>query len=899
MTVLSSTFNLSDNAKYLNFKVDTTDATTGVVRSTASLQDKKDLMHVIQRAISTEIDDTASNPISNHLGWERFDGADSAGDIVHGGDDSATFGFLRAKCYDHATTGHYKYLKLKLFERDEATYLENNEYNDEARSNRYLSSNKTLVLRYEMFGDWPASLLTSMLAGSTTQGGWTKDSAIAAGSSMAEADGFGKMDGSLAYEAQSWYWNAGRFGNNPGSGNTATSVFTRMYNNNNTNSFNNALGNLGNIIRKDGTRGNSTLYDIYYDRYAQTGFGHKDTSVKNMYNELKFLIDGNSTLWMFGDQASSAANVDSAHGTDTYRGVDSNADARYLIMHTTQHQDDDPEKVSEYNTTLFASEYKKEYGEAAPDGEYIHNGLRTNLHSLLMNNGMATPNSFYAVDPILNNDTSLNNNVSNSVVLANSKTSTETSGNVRYQPAVGANNYVYNSHRYFGTYVDGNPTNANSNGAVGEQRTGPTRNHVLAGSNIGYGGNYFTDTSQNSTAEKTTNQDTANGNNRANAVTAEAGGNILMGFVNRYFNVNDTVWGDDFTNSQTVGLLQNSSLSNQRDKNLGVGETATGNKNAKYGSLTYQDWDLTTATNGSNVVAHGAVHGRENMWLGADGAQFALTEYPTRTSSTLRGTINRSESVQTYDGYITPASGREYLSATRLHMGWLGYVGHQNKHTCFSLNELFFGSRHGLFGDDDAAVLGSLSEHTPGDPGAPGRVATYGASIPMVSAYVDSASGNAIDTADANREAWQEFHPTPENLNQYSVYEPIISVGTMRLHGGGLHQHEAPAATIQDAGTGYTYVNNQNVYAQSTNHHFYGEFGNPGGTSKKQSAFAMLGRTYGLKIFGPYSPHKYNYLDQVSIQLDDDGFYAVNPSNSVAHWVLPMNCTQAAILIKK
>ena len=288
------------------------------------------------------------------------------------------------------------------------------------------------------------------------------------------------------------------------------------------------------------------------------------------------------------------------------------------------------------------------------------------------------------------------------------------------------------------------------------------------------------------------------------------------------------------------------------------------------------------------------------MWLGADGAQFALTEYPTRTTTTLRGTINRSESVQTYDGYITPASGREYLSATRLHMGWLGYVGHQNKHTCFSLNELFFGSRHGLFGDDDMAVLGSLSEHTPGDPGAPGRVATYGASIPMVSAYLDSAMGNTIDTADANREAWQEFHPTPENLNQYSVYEPIISVGTMRLHGGGIHQHAHPSNGVTNqAGINNLYVDNANQYSQSSNFLMYGEYGNPGGTSKKQSAFAMLGRTYGLKIFGPYSPHKYNYLDQVSIQLDDDGFYAVNPSNSVAHWVLPMNCTQAAILIKK
>ena len=37
----------------------------------------------------------------------------------------------------------------------------------------------------------------------------------------------------------------------------------------------------------------------------------------------------------------------------------------------------------------------------------------------------------------------------------------------------------------------------------------------------------------------------------------------------------------------------------------------------------------------------------------------------------------------------------------------------------------------------------------------------------------------------------------------------------------------------------------------------------------------------------------------VSIQTDDDGFYAVNPTNSVEHWVVPMNHTQAALLLKK
>ena len=77
------------------------------------------------------------------------------------------------------------------------------------------------------------------------------------------------------------------------------------------------------------------------------------------------------------------------------------------------------------------------------------------------------------------------------------------------------------------------------------------------------------------------------------------------------------------------------------------------------------------------------------------------------------------------------------------------------------------------------------------------------------------------------------------------------------------------------------------------------EAGNPGGTDKKLSAFAMLGRTYGLKIFGPYRHNKYNFLDAVSIQTDDDGFYAVNPTNSVEHWVVPMNHTQGCTVVEE
>jgi len=876
MTVLSSTFNLSDNVKYINFKIDTTPSGGGAVTSTTTLSDRKSLMHIIQRAISTEIDETAVSPTSNHLGWQRFDGADSAGDVVHdpvGDNDSAVYGFLRARCYDYDTSGHYKYLKLKMFERDEKT-LPANEFNDLSRGPRYSSSDNVLVLRYEMYSDWDANLLTNMLDSSVTHStSWTADSAIAAGSGLAEADGFGKMDGSIAYEANSWQWNAARFGTQNHGANL--DVWNTIYNDANFD-VNSAAGG---IYPKDGSRGNSSYYDVFYDRYGQTGFGHADLSVKNSYNELKFLIDGHSTLWLFGDQASSAANVNAASGTETHNGVDSNADARYLIMHNTQHQDDDPEKTSEYNTILFASEYKKEFGEAAPSGQYIHNGLKTNLNSLLMHNGVATPPNYFVQEKITNNSGSITVSA-NQLSLGNLSFSSE-DGNAFFETNNNVTAGNLTSAEHF--YSSSNYTNDVQDFALNPE---PDVYELDAG----FSANYRKDNDNTTVnfAADSYNGTYANDGNYVNVTTAEPHGNILMGHSN--------ITNISFTSGTGLGTIENASLSNVRSHTLG-NHLPVNTRTNDYGGSSYQGWDNTTATNGTNVIVAGGHLGREMMWVGADGAQFALTEYPTRSTSTLRGEINNYESMQTFDGYDTPSSGREYLSATRLHMGWLGYVGHLNKFTSYSLNELFFGSRHGLFGDDGSEVQGSLSEYIPGDPDAAGRVSTYGPSIPLTAAYVDSADGNTIDAADASRESFQEFHPTPEVQTSYSVYEPILSVGTMRMHGGGSIESQDIGATTTAGDTNF-YANNE-TDPIAANHAPFGEFGNPGGTAKKQSAFAMLGRTYGLKIFGPYTPNKYNYLDTVSIQLDDDGFYAVNPSNSVEHWVLPMNNAQCSLLVKK
>ena len=924
MSILSSTFNLSDNVKYINAKIDTTPSGGGALTGTATLQDKKDLMHIIQRAISTEIDDTASNPKTRPLGWERFDGiyggsknvgtsADIIADPV-GYNDSAVYGFLRARCYDYGTSPrtsgdsneNYKYLRLKLFERDEKTLLDN-EFDDTARDPRYTSSDNVLVMRWDMFADWNSTVLGNMLDSTSA---FADSAAINGGINMADADGYGKTDGSLAYEAQSEIWNATRFGIQN------TSKLTKLVASNNTNSAGGNSPIIASTQSANGVlpRGNAMLYDIYYDRYAQTGFGHKDLSYKNQFNELTFSIDGNFTLWMFGDGDNVGTNKDSSHGTDNFRGVDSEgAQARYLAMFVNQAQDQDPELNSPYNTVMMVSEYKKEFGEAAPTDEFIHNGVKFNAHSLLMNNGMATPNSFNSADFYSLSDGTVN-----------------TAGNVSHKSS-----NTRNTHRSL-TVMQHGTTYRNTAGTIATSNQLTNFTDFISRANLFSDGNvdmantntrranhgFYHGFEQND--EYGEKGDGASLLDLDHTVTdvvdgtrprIEISGNIMMGPSS----------STHTTNLASAGVASNSSHSNVRDKNLGNfivrtfnGNTETENvsKNNTYGGSTYAGWN--TATNGAVAIGDGAELGQELHWYGADGAQFMLTEYPTRvlgTGSTPRGSGNTdqrkletAESINKFDAYGSPQSGRQYLSSTRLHMGWMGYVGHLNAQTCYSLNEVFYGSRHGMFGDNKGLQpIGSLSEHIPGKSDVH-KIVSYGPGIPMVANMLDSNDGNTlVASGDSDRHSFQEFHPTPEQQVNYSVYEPILSVGNMKMTAGGMYSGfgrtsantSSFVADLTEANDNNGWFSNGISNFNTQNFASIVEAGNPGGTDKKLSAFAMLGRTYGLKIFGPYRHHKYNFLDAVSIQTDDDGFYAVNPTNSVEHWVVPMNHTQAALLLKK
>jgi len=886
MTVFTQAFNLSDNVKYMNFKIDTTPSGGGNATERTSLQDRKDLMHKIQEFITTEWDNQQI-PTNNTLGWQRIDGADSAGAILHNSDGvynnktgDAVYGFLRSKCYDYSTTGHWKYVRLKLFERNEDSC-----FGATDTGQRYKSSPSVLVLRYDLYADWP---------GITNEDSAAVIDSINGGSNVAEADGYpgtdlnaGQRNGILygtenapigfdaAYNSalgmastnwshppsgyNTWKYvyvgdrngNSGMAGySHPISKDTASSLNTTTvsYMNNTTAEF-----------IPGGKKGNGLAYHFFPEFFGVNGFGDSDLSEKVSYGELKLIIDGNGTLWGFGDQdRTGTGGVDSASGSSGYKGVNaSGADARYLAIFSTQHQDDNPEKNDEYSTILFAGEYKKEFGEPVNTG-YIHNGIKLNAHNFLMNNGVATPPNFMQAH---------------------------------------TTNWGYNTR-----FTTAGPQGVGNSSSFQQNFNAITNigDHTGALTNYSAISNKSADDATNNTGnyQGLAQFNNSTGNTNVNNVSdAEGTGHAFMG---------DEVWSDaqygygsTQNRSRSIGSTHRYSRGDNSWKSRNLGNTAKSN----------------TVTNVHGPGSYAGQYGSQYPWLGYDGAQFCLTEYPTRTdavASSLTGDINTRESIQRYNNYTAPSSGREHLSATRLHMGYLGYVGHESKYKAFSLNELFFGARHNMFGDDGFDRFGQLSEDIPGDPARQGTIATLGAGLPLVADYYDSAASNLTIDSDAQQREWvQEFHPIPMSDSTYSVYEPVLSVGLTRaLHMNRIKSEYSTfhSGTVSDAvGAQYgpfDYSNLVSYYAQSnanqpTGNVNLGEKGTPGGINKKKSAFAMLGRTYGIKIFGPYRHDKYNFLDAVSIQIDDDEFYAVNPNNPVDHWVVPMNHDQCAFLLKK
>ena len=873
MAVFTQVFNLSDNVKYMNYKIDTTPAGGGNALEFTKRSDRKEFMHRFLEMITTDRDNQQV-PTNKTLGWQRIDGADSAGAIFEdtvnvdplNDSSSAVYGFIRAKTYDYSTTGHWKYIRFKLFERNEDNLIINQ--TDQTDGARYLSGDRVLVMRYDTYADF----------GVTAEDSAAVVDSINAGINSAEADGYGSTDLDAGYKRgnvygtanthQGWtaaYNSSNRLVNqdlavadNTGANNTLRwkrSIWSNSvpgYNNydpNNQSLFYPAYDvidqntwtnntNIGHWPMEIERKGYGLGYNFHPSYYGVNGFGDSDLSVKNSYGELKILLDGNGTMWAFGDQDRTGSNTDSASGTNGFKGVNATgADARYLAVFNTQHQDDNPEKTGPYNTILFAGEYKKEFGEPVSSG-YLHNGIKLNAHNFLMNNGLSTPPNFKWRESA-NWDTAAANREANS------------------GPA----------NQYFAHSFSVNFSTGTNNTVAADDASGYHNSHGI----FAQGDN------QNTQSAYQTNNNTQ----------TTASGNDLMGHGYQH------------------GMNRSVSMGHADDPEMYWRGRTIGNN---------VDVNSNTNTYGGSTPHGGANYGQRYNWLGFDGAQFCLTEYPQRTTSTLTGNINTRESIQEYDNYTTPASGRSNLSATRMHMGYLGYVGHLNSTTCYSLNELFFGSRHGLFGDRADMNLGALSSYYPGQPSIPGRMAGMGTSIPLVSDIADSANGNPADTINNEREFVQEFHPISNSQTQYSVYEPILSVGTLKMNGGGIETAQGHSDmninsnnttfNISDIGnnnsTGYL-IRYGGGYTNSylTGNMNAGEAGTPGGTAKKRSAFALLGRTYGLKIFGPYRHDKYNFLDAVSVQLDDDGFYAVNPNNAVDHWIVPANTDQVSFLFKK
>ncbi len=133
-----------------------------------------------------------------------------------------------------------------------------------------------------------------------------------------------------------------------------------------------------------------------------------------------------------------------------------------------------------------------------------------------------------------------------------------------------------------------------------------------------------------------------------------------------------------------------------------------------------------------------------NYVNGTDNTQFALTEYP-QTAAGITDSYNYLRHGQTGFGApigSTSSNDGSYSYYTRIHLGWLGWVGHIAPSYRTSLSAIISAQDHGGGPQQSHFISGSWSTQT------------------------------------ALTKASQQYLPNPSS-NQIALYEPVISSGTM------------------------------------------------------------------------------------------------------------------------
>lgn len=248
----------------------------------------------------------------------------------------------------------------------------------------------------------------------------------------------------------------------------------------------------------------------------------------------------------------------------------------------------------------------------------------------------------------------------------------------------------------------------------------------------------------------------------------------------------------------------------------------------------YSDGEATGYVAPTQVASH-------VMKAGETRPQFVLTEYPTSTNTTSLFGRNIESTPESWDNSYIGTSNNQL--ATRMHFGWLGWVGH-NGPMSYSLasytdgTNSHFGHGHDVYDSDKTDFLSRLS-------------------------------GKSIDSYS----------------NDYVIYEPSISVGHTGRPAGRNH-----SMSFSYTVSGYRPL----TYAQGIS--YAATTSTYAGTAVK---FSVFGKMYGIKMGIGFATDQLGFLDTATIPVDANGFYSATGTDT-DHWAIPLQYGGNSVLwVKK
>ena len=226
--------------------------------------------------------------------------------------------------------------------------------------------------------------------------------------------------------------------------------------------------------------------------------------------------------------------------------------------------------------------------------------------------------------------------------------------------------------------------------------------------------------------------------------------------------------------------------------------------------------------------------------------QFVLTEYPTHTNGSTGRSAGRGieGTPEAWNNSYTGSWNTQ--CPTRLHMGWLGWVGHQGP-MAYCLSS--YGTTAG--NASSAAALNSVGK------------------------AFNSHFFNGLDYTWEGAKAWlTEFggKSLDSQDDGFVIYEPSVSVGSTGRMAGNNQSQSMNWQTSNYQNASYTRysANNTQGYA---------------GTNIK---FSVMGKIAGMKMSMGFADNFLAFLDAATIPVDADGYFQTGGTDT-DHWCIPLN----------